>query len=120
MRILVVEDFEEVRKTLCEFLEIVDPDANIATAGNGQEGLQLLAAEEFDLLISDVDMVLMDGITMIRQVKKLNRIPPNIFLVTAQDLEEKLLKELGVTAYFKKPFILFNEFKAAIQSIKKP
>jgi len=127
VKILIVEDWEQIQNTICEILTLVavneetDPPEPpiLVTAQSGEEGLRKLLEEEFDLLITDVDMGDMNGITMIKKAREQGRVPEHIFLITAQDFEQEALDELGVTRYFKKPYILVEEIKEAIGSLKK-
>lgn len=125
MKILVVEDRKLIQDLICEILETVAVNRNtdppeppvIVVAQDGGEGLQQLKAQEFDILFADVDMPILNGIEMIRQAKNLGRAPKNIFLVTAQELEPELLKELEVKEYFQKPLISVEKMKCAIESL---
>ena len=63
-RILLVDDDELLCDILRSFLEIEDFD--VATAGNGQEALKILKTGQFDLIILDLMMPLMDGLRFLR------------------------------------------------------
>lgn len=102
-RILLVEDDAMVRKMLARFLE---PRYAIAHAGNGREALELLKQEqEIDLILTDVRMPIMDGLQLVRAVKRVRPHVP-IVVMTGLGTEETAIEALraGATNYLKKPF----------------
>jgi two-component system cell cycle response regulator len=77
---------------------------NIYKAYNGEEGLEIFKNNHIDIVISDIQMPIMNGIEMAKEIKKINEEIPIIFM-TAFD-ESKYLKEaieIGVEAYILKP-----------------
>jgi two-component system chemotaxis sensor kinase CheA len=66
-RILVVEDTQFFRHLITSYLQAAGYEVVAAT--NGREGLDRLAAEKFDLIVSDVEMPVMDGLSFARQVR---------------------------------------------------
>ncbi|MBI4711602.1 MAG: response regulator, partial [Candidatus Omnitrophica bacterium] len=66
-RILLVEDEVNSRKGLTQFLQGLDYDVMIAT--NGKEALEVFTKENPDLVISDIRMPEMDGITLLESIK---------------------------------------------------
>ncbi len=69
MKILVVDDEKNIRKTLTDILE--DEGYNVLSATSGEEGLQLLEQNPVDLMLLDVKLPGMDGIEVLKQVRKL-------------------------------------------------
>lgn len=68
--LFIVEDHQVVRKTLITFLKR-EPDFIISgEAGSGKEALALLPTVDVDLLLVDISMPGMDGITLLQEVKK--------------------------------------------------
>ncbi|WP_281310092.1 two-component regulator propeller domain-containing protein [Flavobacterium flavigenum] len=103
-KILVVDDNEEIRDYIFKELAVY---YKILTSHNGKEALELVLKEPFDLIISDVKMPVMDGITFCRKVKKninINHIP--IILLTAQSHDHNQLEglDIGADSYITKPF----------------
>lgn len=103
-RILIVEDDEEIRRYIRSEL---DSDFRIYECTNGREGLETILKEKPDLVISDVMMPEMDGITLCRKIKQninINHIP--IILLTAKSKAEDQIEglEIGADAYIVKPF----------------
>ena len=66
-RILVVDDSEEIVSTLSTILEM--EGAEVTTAHNGKQALAKLEAEDFDILVSDLGMPVMDGYTMLARLR---------------------------------------------------
>ncbi|PSB44818.1 hypothetical protein C7B80_19090 [Cyanosarcina cf. burmensis CCALA 770] len=82
MRILLVEDDELVAKALAQFL--TDRHYAIDIATDGEVGWELLAAYTYDLILLDVMLPKLDGITLCRQLRRIGDRTP-IILVTAKD-----------------------------------
>ena len=103
-RILLVEDDEEIRLYLKQ--ELVH-EYYITESSNGKEALDTIFTQTPDLIISDIMMPEMDGLTLCRKIKQninLNHIP--IILLTAKAREEDNIEGLdtGADAYISKPF----------------
>jgi CheY-like chemotaxis protein len=64
--VLVVDDHPGVRAAVCSLL--LRRGCAVETAANGQEALECLARERFDAVVSDIDMPVMDGLTLQRHV----------------------------------------------------
>ena len=102
--VLVVEDDEEIRHYICREL---GNDFYMAECSNGKEALALILSHTPDLIISDVMMPEMDGLTLCRKIRQninINYLP--IILLTARTREEDNLEGLdtGADAYLMKPF----------------
>jgi len=83
------------------------PVDEIVEAENGEKGLAQLRAGRVNLVISDINMPIMDGIAMIDEIHsddKLNKIP--ILVISTEGSETKIekLNGKGVKAYIRKPF----------------
>ncbi|GAB3530806.1 two-component regulator propeller domain-containing protein [Pontibacter brevis] len=114
--VLIVDDNEDIRQYICQELAA---DYHVMESANGKEALSVLLSKTPDLIISDVMMPEMDGITLCRKIKQnvnINHIP--IILLTAKSDEEDNLKGLGIgaDAYLLKPFSL-EILKKTVQNI---
>lgn len=103
-RVLVVEDNAEFRHYLKEHLE---PNYQVLEASNGKEGWQKALSHHPQLIVSDIAMPEMDGISLSRKIKadkRTSHIP--IILLTASTGEEQQLQGLssGANDYLTKPF----------------
>lgn len=102
--ILIIEDNPDILKLISN---IVSKDFNVLTAYNGEKGLELAINRTPDIILSDILMPIMDGITMCIKLKKnplTSHIP--IILLTAVDSTDTNIKglEVGADAYITKPF----------------
>lgn len=105
MKILLVEDEEFNLVVLEEMIKIFYPDIEVFTAPNGKVGLQKLSEEEFQLVLSDVNMPVMDGYEMIEKARKELNLKIPVVATTAfaiQGDKEKLLLA-GFDDYISKP-----------------
>lgn len=103
-RVLIVDDDEEIRKYICQELAT---EYHMMACSNGKEALSLVLGKTPDLIISDIMMPEIDGISLCRKIKQninVNHIP--IILLTAKSEEEDNLEGLGTgaDAYIVKPF----------------
>jgi len=103
-RVLVVEDDEEIRHYISQELT---NDYYMMEGCNGKEALEMIFKRTPDLVISDIMMPEMDGLTLCRKIKQnvnLNYIP--VILLTAKTREEDNIEglETGADAYLTKPF----------------
>lgn len=103
-RVLVVEDDDEIRRYIREEM---NEDFRVSECTNGREALDYILRETPDLVISDVMMPEMDGMTLSRKMKQninINHIP--IVLLTAKSKAEDRIEglETGADAYIVKPF----------------
>ena len=104
IHILVVEDDQDMREFIQEILE--EHGYTVTTASNGQEALGLLNKTSFPLIISDLKMPVMDGITLLEKISVRETFKPFVILITAfGDIDEALkLINKGAYDYIVKPF----------------
>lgn len=104
-RILTVDDSASIRLTTNVALS--GAGYSITEAVNGAEGLAKAQAETFDLIVTDLNMPVMDGLTMIEELRKIPSQTgiPIIFLTTESDAALKTrAKAAGATGWLTKPF----------------
>lgn len=102
---LIIDDALTMRKLVSFTLRSIG--LVVIEAGDGAEALQLLSAHSVDLIISDVNMPRMDGITFTREARKhLGARPvPIIILTTESEAEKKnQARAAGATGWIVKPF----------------
>lgn len=108
LNILIVDDSETVRAVIKKSLELAGiPVNNAFQAGNGQEALDLLRDNWIDLVLSDINMPVMNGIELINRMCKDNLLDkiPVIMITTEGSLKRiEALKDKGVRDYIRKPF----------------
>jgi CheY-like chemotaxis protein len=99
---MVVEDEPELLKIFVRWL--TQAGCNIVrSARDGEEALPLLRATHFDLLISDINMPRMDGITLVRNLAEAGCSVPTIIFVSGEKQNSDELRQLGVRAFLSKP-----------------
>lgn len=103
--VLYVEDDANTREELEFFLE--SKVLKLYTAKNGKEGLELYKQYSPDLIISDIQMPILNGIEMVTQIKELNPAVP-IVLITAFNDTDYLFQaiKLNISNYLTKPLNL--------------
>ena len=118
-RVLLVEDEEDAREILSFYLDTVFDEVQIAC--DGQEGLELYEKayndnKTFDLVLTDIQMPKLDGLSMIENITKINE-NQKFIIVSAYKDEEYLFKSinLNVISYFVKPL----EVKNMMEMLKK-
>jgi DNA-binding NtrC family response regulator len=102
-RVLVVDDEENIRQILKEYLNEFGYD--VVCAVNGQEALQIYKNGRFDVILSDLVMRPVDGLELLSEIKKVD--PDAIFImVTGYPSIESALEAIkkGARDYITKPF----------------
>lgn len=120
VRFLVVEDSPTMRQLITFSLKRI-PNSKIVEASDGVDALKKLKDEKFDLILSDINMPLMDGlklVSMIRSDPAYQSIP--IIIVTTEGSEHDREKglALGANAYLSKP-IQTNELLKVVKGLLK-
>lgn len=103
--VLVVDDSVSMRQMVAFTLK--EAGFVVLEGGNGQEGLQRLDGKRVDLIITDLNMPVMDGITFIRQVRSRpqHKFTPVLMLTTeSQEAKKQEGKSAGATGWIVKPF----------------
>ncbi|MEA5014052.1 MAG: sporulation transcription factor Spo0A [Candidatus Limiplasma sp.] len=107
VRLLVVDNHAELRRVMVEFLQKQEGIASVREAENGAEALNILANEPVDVMVTDLIMPLMDGYTLLEEMRKLPLDPtPKTIAVTALGRDDFVMRaiERGVMYYMVKPF----------------
>ncbi len=116
-KILIVDDQEVLRNLLVKFMRKAGLEP--IEAENGERAIELYKAVYPAVVLSDIMMPRMDGLTLLREIKKIDK-RAVVILMTGYGNEDILLKALreGATNYFKKPFN-FNEIIEIIKNLIK-
>jgi len=104
-RILVVDDSASMRQMVAFTLK--GAGHNVVEATDGVEALAQAKSGSFDLVITDVNMPNMDGITLTKELRSLPnyRFTPILTLTTESSAEKKMAgKQAGATGWLVKPF----------------
>ena len=104
-KILSIDDSPSVRK-LVEFT-LKSKGFQVASAGDGQEALEMMAKEQFDGIIQDINMPRMDGLEFLKKIRPDDvyaSIPVIVLTTEGLEADRDRAMELGATAYIVKPF----------------
>ena len=102
---LIVEDSPMMRQLLVFALARVK-NLRVTEADDGVDGLRKLAAAKFDIIITDINMPIMDGLKLVKRVRSdpVHKDVPIIIITTEGAHEDKRRAlELGANAYITKP-----------------
>ena len=119
-KILIADDSSTARMVIRRCLEMIGlQDRIFFVAGNGREALEILRRETIDLLITDINMPIMDGCRLLLSVKaspRLNSIP--VFVVTSlgNPTLEAELHRIGAEKVIYKP-VTPDKFQAALEEV---
>jgi len=103
--ILTVDDSASIRQTIK--ITLTSEGYSVAEAVDGADGLRKVEAGAYDLIVTDLNMPIMDGLTMIRELrtKPVHAGVPILFLTTESDPAMKAeAKAAGATGWLTKPF----------------
>ncbi|MFK7894286.1 MAG: response regulator [Myxococcota bacterium] len=106
-RILIVEDSATMRSLIVASLEELETPVKIVEAENGFEALRYLPREEFDLVVTDINMPDINGLELVSFIKtneKYAAIPLVIVSTEGSDRDRDKGLGLGANAYLVKPF----------------
>lgn len=118
--ILIVEDELRIRFLLRDYL--MKEDYNVFEASNGEEGLFIFSTQKIDLVLLDIMMPVMDGLTMLEKLREVSTVP--VVLLTAKGEEEDKLQgyDYGADDYETKPFspkVLIAKVKALLKRTRE-
>ena len=118
--ILIVEDELRIRFLLRDYL--MKEDFNVFEASNGEEGLFVFSTQKIDLVLLDIMMPIMDGLTMLEKLREVSTVP--VILLTAKGEEEDKLQgyDYGTDDYMTKPFspkVLIAKVKALLKRTRE-
>ena len=102
-RVLIVDDEKVMRDSLAEWLEL--DNFKVETAENGMEALKKIEAEPPDVLVVDIKMPGMDGVTLLKKIKERDQDLP-VIMMTAFATVENAVRSMkdGAYDFITKPF----------------
>lgn len=119
IKLLLVEDDPNLGYIIQGGLEDMIGGYEVLTAVNGEEGLKLWKEQRPDVIVSDIEMPVMDGYEMVRRIRETDGDTPILFssaLVSPKEVVKGY--EIGANNYIKKPFIP-EELDAHVQALLK-
>lgn len=118
-KVLVIDDDQGIRHLLDTLLSRKGYD--VVLADGGRKGLELICRERPDVVVLDLKMPEMDGVTVLQQIRRLNSDQPVIILTGAATPErEQQVCALGVTEFVEKEFSLHRLGDALKRLLKTP
>ena len=118
MRVLVVDDEPDVRSSLTGFLAKLGHRVN--SAADGDEGLKCLHSDPYDVLITDLRMPGLDGLELLRRIKRIERSPVHVIVITGHgDMDNAIMAlKYGAWDYLRKP-INVRELAITLERIQE-
>ena len=117
MRILFAEDEKALSKALTAILE--RNNYSVDAVYDGQEALEYLEADNYDCVILDIMMPKVNGITVLKEIRKKGNLIPVLLLTAKSEVDDKVLGlDAGANDYLTKPFHS-RELLARIRSITR-
>ncbi len=115
--IMVVDDEAGIRALLSDAL--MEEGYSVTLAENGMDSLQQLSKHRFDLLITDINMPKLNGLELIRMMKKRGR-REKVILISGQPVDDNLLNKetMPVFAQLIKPFRMDHLLKTVISALE--
>ena len=102
---LIADDSASIRMVVS--ITLRDAGVKVVEVANGEEALRLAQQQQFDFVITDINMPIMDGLDLIKALRKLAgyRFTPILTLTNLNsDSIKQELKALGATGWIQKPF----------------
>jgi two-component system response regulator PilR (NtrC family) len=117
-KILIVEDDQDIRDVLIEAL--TRWGYQTVTVDNGRQGLEMFRSDSFGLILTDIRMPIMDGLTMLKIIKKENSLIP-IIVITGYPSVKSAVESLmeGADYYIVKPIPLDDLEAKILKSFEK-
>ena len=117
MRLLLIEDEDQLRENLHHFL--VKSDYSVDSAADGKEGLYLGSENPYDIAIIDIGLPEINGIEVIKRLRKVGSHFPVLILTARGDWQDKVEGlEAGADDYLVKPFHN-EELKARLNALAR-
>ncbi len=102
MTVLVCDDEKDISHAIEIFLK--SEGYNVITAGNGREAIDVLKNNEVHLVLLDIMMPVMDGVTALAKIREFSNVPVIMLTAKSEDTDKILGLNLGADDYVTKPF----------------
>ncbi len=105
-KIMIVEDSSLMIAVISNFIKKEDfGEIEIITARNGKEAIEVYSQQKPDLVFMDIKMPVMDGITSLEEIKKIDPEAKVVICTSLKEADQEAkAKKLGVVDYIMKPF----------------
>ncbi len=104
MKMLCVDDNPDLRNSLAQ--QFLQEDFDVETANDGKMALEMITKNHYDIVLLDLKMPVMDGITVLRELKNVDKKNPHIIMLTGVDDVATAIEcvKLGAKDYIQKPY----------------
>ncbi len=117
MKLLIVEDNRDIAENIADFLEPLGHVLDFAS--DGELGLALALEHTFDVIVLDIMLPRLDGISLCQRLRSEGNATPVLMLTARDQLDDKLAGfSVGADDYLVKPFSL-KELEARLQALVK-
>jgi len=118
-KILAVDDSKVIRDLVVAVL--LEKGHEVVTANDGVEGMSATRSEQFDMILSDINMPNMTGISMVSKIRRLpgyEYIPIIMLTTESSEFKKEKAKKIGATGWLQKPFDPDRLMKAVNKLVK--
>ncbi len=116
MKVVVVDDSPEIIEVVSLCFQLRWGGADMISAATGAKGLELIEAENPDVVILDIGLPDMDGFQVLRELRRFSQVPVIMLTVRGEDTDVAKGLELGADDYITKPFSHI-ELVARVQAV---
>jgi len=123
VKVLVVDDDPRLREALELGIQLQWEDAEVVTATDGEDGLQRFVEYEPDVVLLDVTMPRMDGLEVLRAIRRVSDVPVIMLSAKGEDIDQVRGLEMGADDYIAKPFshlALMARIKSVLRRAELP
>ncbi|MCJ7434933.1 MAG: response regulator [Anaerolineales bacterium] len=117
LRVLIADDIQETRRNINLMASALDNLEVVAIASNGRQALEMTAKYYPDIVLMDINMPIMDGLTAAGQILKIS---PNIgCIIISGERDPETIRDamsMGIQEYLIKPFTV-DELEAAVERV---
>lgn len=118
-KILIVDDEILIRELVAKYAKLEQLEVEFAE--NGQEGIELVRNNQYDLVIMDIMMPVLDGFSAVKEIRKFSLVPIILLSARGEEYDKIYGFDLGIDDYVTKPFSpkeLMLRVKAVINRMK--
>jgi len=104
MKVVVIDDAPDIAEVVTLCFQLRWSGTTVVSAGDGAKGLELIEAENPDVVILDIGLPDMDGFQVLREIRRFSQVPVIMLTVKGEDTDIAKGLELGADDYIVKPF----------------